>query len=38
MAVLVMGTAKLSYAFSFSDDFVVNVGDRFNPSDFDPLL
>lgn len=38
MAVLVMGSAKLDHACSFFDDFVVYVGDRPNPSNFDPYF
>ncbi|PYK81095.1 MAG: hypothetical protein DME38_01130 [Verrucomicrobia bacterium] len=38
MAFLVTGSAKLSHAFSFVDDFVVYVGDRSDPSDFDPYF
>ena len=37
MAVLV-GSAQLSDGFSFFDDFVVYVGDRAEPSDFDPYF
>jgi len=36
MAFFVMGSARLSHAFSFFDDFVVYVGDRPYPTDFDP--
>jgi len=36
MAFLVAGYAETSHAFFFSDDFVVYVGDRPHPSDFDP--
>jgi len=38
MAFLVTGSVKLSHAFSFFDDFVVYVGDRPDPSDFDPYF
>jgi hypothetical protein len=38
MAVLVTGSANLSRAFSFFDDFVVYVSDRSDPSDFDPYF
>jgi len=37
MAILVTSTAKLSHALSFND-FVVYVGDRSEPSDFDPYF
>ena len=33
-----MGSAEVSHAFSFFDDFVVYVGDRSDPSDFDPYF
>ena len=38
LAVVVVGSAELSRAFSFFDDFVVYVGDRSDPSDFDPYF
>src|ERR671936_1607088 len=38
MAFLVVGYAERSHAFLFSDDFVVYVGDRPYPSDFDPYF
>jgi hypothetical protein len=38
IAVLVTSSAKPSHALSFLDDFVVYVGDRPNPSDFDPYF
>ena len=37
IAFLVTGSADVSHAFSF-DDFVVYVGDRSDPSDFDPYF
>jgi hypothetical protein len=37
MAVLVMGSAKVSHALTFSD-FVVFVSDQHDPSDFDPYF
>ena len=33
-----MGSAEVGHAFSFFDDFVVYVGDRSDPSDFDPYF
>jgi hypothetical protein len=36
MAFLVTACAEVSYALVLSDGFVVYVGDRPNPSDFDP--
>jgi len=36
MALLVAGCAGVSHALSLSDGFVVYVGDRPYPSDFDP--
>jgi hypothetical protein len=38
IAVFVIGSAEVSHAFSFFDDFVVYVGDRPDPSDFDPYF
>jgi hypothetical protein len=38
MAALVMSSINLSHGFSFFDDFVVYVGDRSDPSDFDPYF
>jgi hypothetical protein len=38
IAVLVIGGTGVSHAFSFFDDFVVYVGDRPDPSDFDPYF
>jgi hypothetical protein len=38
MTGLVTGSAKPSHALSFLDDFVMYVGDRSNPSDFDPYF
>ena len=36
MALIVAGSAQVSRALSFSEGFVVYVGDRPYPSDFDP--
>jgi hypothetical protein len=36
MALIVAGSAQVSRALSFSEGFVVYVGDRPHPSDFDP--
>jgi hypothetical protein len=38
MAFLVAACAQTSHAFRFSDDFVIYVGDRPDPSDFDPYF
>ena len=38
LAVVVVRSAELSRAVSFFDDFVVYVGDRSDPSDFDPYF
>jgi hypothetical protein len=38
MASLFLGCAEISHAGIFSDGFVVYVGDRPNPSDFDPYF
>jgi hypothetical protein len=38
MAVLVAGCAEISHAFRLSDEFVIYVGDRPDPSDFDPYF
>jgi len=35
---LVVGGSEVSYASIFSDGFVVYVGDRSDPSDFDPYF
>jgi hypothetical protein len=36
MSFLIAGCAEIGHAFPFSDDFVVYVGNRPYPSDFDP--
>jgi hypothetical protein len=38
VAFFVMGCAELSHALLFPDEFVVYVGDRPYPSDFDPYF
>ena len=38
IAVLVIGSTELSHASSFFDNFVVYVGNRSDPSDFDPYF
>ena len=38
IAFLSLGCAEISRAGIFSDGFVVYVGDRFDPSDFDPYF
>jgi len=38
IAVLAIGSTVLSHASSFFDNFVVYVGDRSDPSDFDPFF
>jgi len=38
IALFVVGWSKVSHASIFSDGFVVYVGDRSDPSDFDPYF
>jgi hypothetical protein len=38
MAVLVAACAEISHALRLSDEFVIYVGDRPDPSDFDPYF
>src|ERR1043165_5479815 len=38
MAFLFLGSAEISHSGIFSDGFVVYVGDRSDPSDFDPYF
>jgi len=38
MAVLVAACAEISHAFRLSDEFAIYVGDRPDPSDFDPYF
>jgi len=38
MAFFVAGSGEVSHALVFSDDFFVFVGDRPDPSDFDPYF